>query len=366
MSARYDFSFMNVVAFVARALLVIVFALAATGKLVDRDGARRALSGFRVPQALIQPVSWLLPGTELAVAVLLLVQPVARGAAVAAAALLALFMCGIGAAMRRGEAPDCNCFGQIGSKPAGKATLLRNAGLAVPAIFVAAYGPGVDPGSWLDSGAGTQILVLALVLMAVAMAAAIAGLINERSGLRSDLERSEAMLALFPSGLPIGVTAPGFSLPDTNGKAVTLAGLLALGRPIALTFVSPSCMPCKFMFPDISIWQRSLSERLTIVLVAHGTIDEIQAMATKFHLTNLLSDPDAAVFRAYRGTATPSMLIIDADGRTASRIRSSQGVVEAAIRSALERTPPVAVTAEADTSVIKVERWPGRDVEQPA
>lgn len=357
---------MNVVAFAARGLLVVVFVLAAVGKLVDREGARRALDGFRVPHGLVRPVSWLLPVTELAVAIVLLVQPVARGGAIAAAVLLALFMFGIGAAMRRGEAPDCNCFGQIGSKPVGRTTLLRNTFLAVPAVFVAVRGPGVDPGSWFKSGPGTEITLLVLAVAAIAMSAAISALAAERRALRSELAQAEATLALFPSGLPVGVHAPAFSLMGTDGRTVTLADLLALGRPIALTFVSPSCMPCRYMFPDISAWQQSLSDRLTIALVAHGNLDEVRTMERVYGLGNLLADPDVSVFRDYHGSATPSMLIIGADGKIATRIRSSQGVVEAAIRTALQGTPhSVRGDAGADPPVIQVERWPGRDVEQP-
>lgn len=356
---------MNVVAFAGRALLVVVFAFAAAGKLVDREGARRALDGFRVPRELVSPVSWLLPVAEFAVAVVLLVQPVARVGAAAAAVLLALFMAGIGAAIRRGEAPDCNCFGQIGSKPVGIPTLIRNAALAVPAVFVALHGPGIDPGSWFKQGTGTEITVLVLAIGVIALAAAVIGVAGDRRKLRAELRRAESTLSLFPSGLPVGATAPAFALVGTDGATVTLADLLARGRPIALTFVSPSCMPCRFMFPDISVWQQSLSDRLTIALIAHGTPEELLVMERSFGLVNLLSDPDAAVFRDYRGSATPSMLIIGADGRIASRIRSSQGVVEAAIRTALKRTPPEPhVTG--DTSMIQVERWPGRDIEQPA
>lgn len=364
---RYDVMSMDVVAFGARALLVVVFAVAAVGKLVDREAARRALREFHVPQDLVLPTSWLLPVTELVVAVLLLVQSLAREASVVAAALLMLFMCGIGAAMRRGEAPDCNCFGQIGSKPAGRGTLLRNAGLAAAAVFVALEGPGVNPGSWFKPVTNAEIAILILVIAGLVLGAALVGLTNQRRVLRVDLARAESTLALFPSGLPVGVEAPAFSLPDTDGVPVTLADLLALGRPIALTFVSPSCMPCRYMFPDISGWQRSLSERLTIVLVAHGTPDDVREMAMTFGLSNLLSDPEANVFRAYRGSATPSMLIINADGKIGTRIRSSQGVVEAAIRTALKGALPASDAAEAASagSPIQVEHWSGNDVEQP-
>ena len=353
---------MDVVAVAVRALLVLVFGVAAVGKLVDPQSTRRALADFRVSRQLVPTASWLLPTAELAVTVALLVQPIARYAAAAGAVLLGLFMAGIAAAMRRGEAPDCNCFGQIRSAPAGRSTLARNTALGAAAVFVALYGPGVDPGTWFKPHTSAEIAILVLVVMTVALGAAIAGLLNSRRSLRESLGAAESALALFPPGLPVGVQAPPFSLPDPSGETVTLADLLATGRPVALTFVSPTCRPCHYMFPDISRWQQSLSDRLTITLVVHGDRNEVAELSTRFNLVNTLSDPKADVFRAYRGQGTPSMVIVTPDGKVGLRIRSSHGAVEAAIRRALEDNQPVSAdgngTAVAtQASTITVSHW---------
>lgn len=359
---------MHVVAFVGRALLVFVFAVAAVGKLVDREAARHALADFRVPQRLVVPTSWLLPAAELVVSICLLIQPIARYAAAAAAVLLVLFISGIAAAMLRGEAPECNCFGQIGSAPAGKSTLARNAALGAVAVFVAVYGAGLDPGTWFKSRSVAEIAVLILFLLAVSFAAALAGIFNDRRSLRERLTRAQSALALYPPGLPVGADAPAFSLPSAAGDTVTLTDLLATGRPVALMFVSPSCRPCHFMFPDISRWQQTLSDRLTITLIAHGTIEETREMSAKFGLTNLLSDPKAGVFSDYRGQGTPSMVTITPEGKVGIRIRSSHGAVEAALRRALQDAPVPDTYEDRDIEMplIQVERaGPGRDT-QPA
>lgn len=353
---------MDVVALGGRALLVLVFVVAAIGKLVDRAGARRALADFRVPRRLVRSIGWLLPLAELSVAVLLLVQPLARGAAFAAAGLLALFMAGVGAAMARGEAPDCNCFGQIGSAPAGKETLIRNAGLAAIAIFVGVYGPGVDPGSWLSPRTNAEVAVLVLVCVAMSLGAVLLTTWTERRELRRHLAEAEGALALFPAGLPVGVDAPGFELSTPDGATVSLAELVARGRPVAIVFVSPTCRPCHYMFPDISRWQQSLSDRLTITLVVHGERDQVAELSNKFNLSNTLSDPKADVFRAYRGQGTPSMVVIRPDGKVGIRIRSSHGAVEAAIRRALEENRPVSANGNGspvatEVSAITVSHW---------
>src|SRR5438093_6407544 len=106
----------------ARVVLAGVFGVAALAKLADREGSRVAMGEFGVPERFAGPLAVLLPAAELTVAVTLLLTPTARGGAVAALALLALFIAAIGANLARGRKPDCHCFGQLHSAPAGPAT----------------------------------------------------------------------------------------------------------------------------------------------------------------------------------------------------------------------------------------------------
>lgn len=79
-------------------------------------------------------LSWVggdpLPAVELLAALLLLVRPVSVAGAAIALLLLFVFFAGVSHALRRGAAPDCHCFGQLCSEPAGLSTLVRNALLA--------------------------------------------------------------------------------------------------------------------------------------------------------------------------------------------------------------------------------------------
>lgn len=112
---------------IARLLLALVFAVAAVGKLADRAGTRRALVEFGVPDSLAEPGALVLPFAELAVSAFCLVGPVAVWGAMGALVLLAFFSTGIAASLARGRRPDCHCFGQLHSAPAGPGTLARNA-----------------------------------------------------------------------------------------------------------------------------------------------------------------------------------------------------------------------------------------------
>src|ERR671933_3073293 len=68
--------------------------------------------------------------------------------AIGALALLLLFVAGIGINLARGHKPDCHCFGQLHSSPAGWKTLGRNGVLVAVAGFVAWQG-------WEDAGPST-------------------------------------------------------------------------------------------------------------------------------------------------------------------------------------------------------------------
>jgi hypothetical protein len=115
------------VVLIARLILAAVFAVAAVGKLADRDGTRRALVDFGLPDLLAGPAAVGLPFGELAVSAFLVVGPVAVWGAMGALVLLAFFTTGIAVSLARGRRPDCHCFGQVRSAPAGPATLTRNA-----------------------------------------------------------------------------------------------------------------------------------------------------------------------------------------------------------------------------------------------
>jgi len=123
-------------------LLASVFLVAGVAKLADREGSRRALADFGVPAPLATPLGVLLPLAELAVAAVLIPPATAWWGAVGALVLLLLFVVGISASLVRGRKPECHCFGQLHSEPAGWKTLARNGVLAAVAGFVIWQGYG--------------------------------------------------------------------------------------------------------------------------------------------------------------------------------------------------------------------------------
>jgi peroxiredoxin/uncharacterized membrane protein YphA (DoxX/SURF4 family) len=325
---------MGSIALGARILLALVFGTAAAGKFADQAGTRRALADFRVPSALLKPLGLLLPLAELAIGVALLLQPTAQWGALFAVILLSLFIAGIASAMARGEAPDCHCFGQISSSPAGPRTLARNAVLIAPAVVVLAYGPGTSIDAWVSARSTAELVAFFAGVAAVALGAFCVRLWRKNRGLRDDLERANTALSAFPPGLPVGAPAPGFALPDVDEKITTLESLLAKGQPLALVFIGAGCDACHFLLPNLARWQATIPDRITIALVGAGTKEELRKLAEANGLTNMLVQDESETFHAYRAASSPSVVIVGTDGRIATPMRSTHALIENVVRRA--------------------------------
>ena len=131
---------MSTALLVVRLLLAGVLGVAAVGKLADRAGSRRAVVDFGVPERLASPAASLLPLAELAAAGLLVPAATAEWGALLALVLLAFFVAAIALNLFKGRRPDCHCFGQLHSAPAGWSTLVRNLVLAAAAAWVVVAG----------------------------------------------------------------------------------------------------------------------------------------------------------------------------------------------------------------------------------
>src|SRR5215204_1267511 len=154
---------MDVSLLIARLLLALVFVVAGVAKLADRKGSRQAIIDFGLPAALGTPLGIFLPLAELGVAATLIPTATAWWGAVGALALLLLFVMGIAANLARGKKPDCHCFGQLHSAPAGWKTLLRNGVLAAVAAFIVWQGykdAGPSAVSWIANLSTAQLAAL--------------------------------------------------------------------------------------------------------------------------------------------------------------------------------------------------------------
>jgi peroxiredoxin len=345
---------MDIVILFARLLLGAVFVVAGVAKLADREGSRRAVADFGVPVALAAPLGVLLPLAELAVAVALIPTSTALWGAVGALVLLLLFVAGIGVNLARGRRPDCRCFGQLHSSPAGWSTLARNGVLAAIAALVVwrgfegEVGPSVT--GWIGALSTGQLLILAGGTVVLALLAAqwwfLLGVLRQNGRLLARLNAVEDRLTaagLAPSengahrtsGLPVGSPAPAFALEDLDGEEVTLDGLLARGKPVVLMFTDPACEPCMELFPDVGRWQRQYAGKLTIALVGRGTVAENSAEASEHGVDNMILQEDWEVADAYEIDATPGAVVVSPEGIIGSPAAQGPDEVEALVAQAV-------------------------------
>lgn len=319
---------MGTVLVVLRLGLAAVFATAGIGKLLDRPGSQQALLDFGVPERFAPAGAIALPVAELAVALGLIIQPSARWASVAAVLLLGAFIVGISLALAKGQAPDCHCFGQIHSSPAGRGTLARNAALAALAIFVIAAGSGPSIDGWVSSGGGHPFILAGLVIVGL-----VAVFAAREAGRRVEARAAEAP----PPGLDLGEIAPAFEVSDLSGGTVSLDQLAARGKPLLLVFTHEGCGPCSLLMPELARWQRALSDKLTVVVVSGGDPDQHRALKAEHGFTELLLQNDMEVFESYKMLATPGAVLVSVDGRIDGASVFGSFAVEQLTRLAVRR-----------------------------
>src|SRR5437763_9101720 len=267
--------------------LASVFLLAAVSKLSDHRASREAVVAFGAPEHAAGALSAGLIGGELAIAAALLLDVSKTVGAVAALALLAIVSAAATANLLRGRDPECGCFGRLSRGSIGWATLARNALLASIAGYVVAGGRA--PALFLGLAAVSGAVWLAL------------------GPLRPRARR--------------GARAPGFQLSDPTGARRTLDSLLGGNRPVLLVFSRPGCGACHAIRADLEHWHRRLGERLTVAVVEHAR----EAEPADYPV---MLDQDGDVAKAYGIDATPSAVLIGADGRLASGVARGAGEVE--------------------------------------
>ena len=355
---------MEVALLVARLLLAGVFLAAGVAKLADRIGSRQALVDFGLPARLATPLGILLPLAELAVAVALIPTSTAWWGALGALALLLLFVAGIGINVARGRKPECHCFGQLHSAPAGWSTLFRNGALAAVSGFVLWEGrEGVGPSavSWLGALSTVQLLLFIGGLLVLGFLAAVAWflvhLLRQNGRLLVRLEALEQTItsgegaalaqeeptengAQQEPGLPVGSAAPTFSLQGLYSETLTLEALRAAGKPVMLLFTDPNCGPCSALLPGISRWQQEHAQELTISLISRGTSEENRTKSSEHGLTSVLLQRDWEISEAYQISGTPSALLVLPDGTIGSSVVAGSEEIESLVTRTVGRSAP--------------------------
>jgi thiol-disulfide isomerase/thioredoxin len=345
---------MDLALLLTRLVLAAVFLVAGVAKLLDRRGSIQAMRDFGLPERLATPAGIALPLAELAVAILLLPTATARWGALGALALLLAFVGGIAWNLARGNQPDCHCFGQLHSAPAGWPTLIRNGVLAAIAAFLLAAGwddAGPSTVAWLGDLSAVEGIMLAIGLIALALIAvegwALVHLLqqNGRLLLRLDaleeaIESGQPVKPAVPiaggaiSGLRVGAPAPDFSLPNLAGAQTSLADLMTPNVPTMLVFSDPGCGPCNALMPEIATWQQEHAGKLTIAMISRGDLEANRSRAGQHGVRNIVLQQNREVAEAYQSRGTPAAMLVRPNLTIGSSVASGAEAIRGLVATA--------------------------------
>jgi thiol-disulfide isomerase/thioredoxin len=330
---------MDTVADLARALLAVVFTVAAVAKLLDLPSSRLTMAAFGVPPSLAGKAGNALPFAELATAVLLIIEPTAQVGGVAALVLLIAFIAGISYSLAQGRTPDCNCFGQVASEPISSGTIIRNVVLAAIAVPVVANGSGSSLLAWTGSRTAAEYIAILSALAVIAAAVTVLQTRRKYQTLEAGVEGLRRRVGVLPRDLPVGTRAPSFELPDVEGKPVTLESLCARGRPVVLLFVGPNCGPCARLFPELARWNTALADDVTFAVISNGGLpgEQIAEHLRPVGDVIALVQEGQEIADSYRVLATPTGVVVNSSGMIASASAGGVDEIEALVRVVLER-----------------------------
>jgi hypothetical protein len=132
-----------------RTLVALVFLSAAVGKMRHWLALQGVIANYRlVPDALVQPIAYLLPPAEALLAIWLVSGWAVSSAAAAAAGLLCVFAVAMAVNLGRGRRDiDCGCFQGALRQNLRWALVWRNLWLALALVLSTAF-VGASVGVW--------------------------------------------------------------------------------------------------------------------------------------------------------------------------------------------------------------------------
>jgi thiol-disulfide isomerase/thioredoxin/uncharacterized membrane protein YphA (DoxX/SURF4 family) len=116
--------------------------------------------------------------------------------------------------------------------------------------------------------------------------------------------------------LSIGNPVPDLAFEAVSGEKVALSDLK--DRETVLLFWNPQCGFCQRMLPDLQEWEKTASaDAPRLVVLSTGSVSENRAMGLR---STVLYDPQSSAATAFGAHGTPMGILLDSEGRVASRV----------------------------------------------
>jgi peroxiredoxin len=145
--------------------------------------------------------------------------------------------------------------------------------------------------------------------------------------LHDAMVRDERTRGARSQAIAPGDPAPDLTFEDLSGKAVSLAQFR--GQDTLLLFWNPQCGFCQRMLPDLRAWETSATAEAPRLLVVSSASD-LSGMGLR---APVVRDAQSRAASAFAAHGTPMAVLIDREGRIASRVAAgSHAVFELANR----------------------------------
>lgn len=346
---------MGPVLLVSRFILAATFLIAAVAKIADCAHTHKSVIAFGISRKFASLLAGALPIIESSIAIALLSASYAWQGGIGALMLLVLFTVAIAINLARGRAPICRCFGRASSSPVGVAALLRTEMLIAVAALVVWQGrtyAGPSVSAWMHTLPLWRRAILLVIVGASVLAAEWVPSVHRLvSSAQQPVKRlmnrnsrtyviHRSVEGFFPSGLPVGATAPPFDFEPSIGGRMSLRILLSEGLPVLLLFSSPSCAPCRALAPTTARWRGKYPKEFAIGIVSvefsgengGGRQNTVECVPATTQCSA------GRVAEAYRVPAVPSAVIVLPNSRIGSRLAVGFEAIDALVRTFAERS----------------------------